>query len=145
MAERLEDLYGIKPRKTQDINFIFPFDKIPSELLHHFIRGFFDGDGYITEYSKDSKGGTLVPQFGFVSTSLPFILQLKEILPNFTEPRITTTQGKNMTFYQLIYSCGYGRISLIKAWLYHKANYYLTRKYNKFIENPELTNELNNH
>lgn len=145
MAEKLEELYNIKPRKTQDINFIFPFDKIPNELLHHFIRGFFDGDGWITTYSKDSNSGVLVPQFGFVSTSLPFILQLEEVLPKFTEPRIITNQGKNNTYYQLIYSCGHGRVPLIQAWLYNNANYYLLRKYNKFVENPELTNDLNNH
>ncbi len=145
MSDKLEEIYGIKPRKTRDINFTFPFDKIPNDLIHHFIRGFFDGDGWITEYSKDSNGGTLVPQFGFVSTSLPFILQLKEILPKFTEPRIITQEGKNSTYYQLIYSCGHERVPLIKAWLYHKANYYLQRKYDKFKENSELTSVLKTH
>ena len=132
MAQQLEDLYGIRPRKTHDIEYEFPFERIPTELHHHFIRGYFDGDGWITEYSTDSKGGTLVPQFGIVSTSLKFILQLKEIIPKFTEPRITVNEGKNMTYYQLIYSCGHERIPIIRAWLYNNASFYMTRKKEKF-------------
>lgn len=144
MAENLEEIWGIKSKKTQDVEFKFPFEKIPSKLVHHFIRGFFDGDGWLTT-RKHYDTGSIPPQFGFVSTSLNFILQLKELIPPITEPRICTNQGKNMIYYQLIYSLGKGRVPAIKAWLYNDAHFYLDRKKEKFeleCGNTELTEEI---
>lgn len=41
---------GLLERKSYDnrLNIRFPFDKIPKELQHHFVRGYFDGDGSIS-------------------------------------------------------------------------------------------------
>lgn len=132
MANNLEKIYGIKSRKTEDIEYKFPFEKIETKYHHHFIRGYFDGDGWITERIVNDSHNW-VPQFGFVATSLNFILQLKEIIPEFSIPRITTNTGKNMKYYQLIYSCKEGVIPIIKKWLYHDSEYYLVRKFEKFI------------
>lgn len=136
LIKSLEDLYLIKPKKTQDLDFIFPFSKIPDDLTHHFVRGFFDGDGTITVRKKG-----LVPQFGFVATSKKFLEQLAIVLP-FDDYRLIETQGKNMVYYQLMYSCGHGKDIDVQSYLYKDAHYYLERKYNKFLENTELTNNL---
>lgn len=144
MAINLENIWGIKPRKTADIEYKFPFEKIPSNLIHHFIRGFFDGDGWITLRQKTPHGLT-PPQFGFISTSLNFILQLKEIIPAITIPRICINQGVSLIHYQLIYSLGKGRVPIIKSWLYNNAHYFLKRKKDKFdleCDNVELTEEI---
>ena len=132
MAKNLEEIYGIKSRKTEDVEFKFPFEKMDSKYYHHFIRGYFDGDGFISERVVNNTQNW-VPQFGFVSTSLNFILQLKEIIPEFSVPRLCTNKGKNMEYYQLIYSCKEGVIPVIKKWLYNNSKYYLKRKFNKFI------------
>lgn len=43
MKNDLINLHGIMPWKSYDVQ--FPF--VPEEYLHHFIRGYFDGDGYV--------------------------------------------------------------------------------------------------
>ena len=113
MAKNLEEIYNIKSQKTKDVEFKFPFEKIDSEYHHHFIRGYFDGDGFITKRGI-SNTQNLVPQFGFVATSLNFILQLQEIIPKFSEPRLCIRKGKNMEYYELIYSCKMGVVPVIK-------------------------------
>ena len=47
-----------------------------------------------------------------------------------------------MVYYQLMYSCGHGKDIDVQSYLYKDAHYYLERKYNKFLENTELTNNL---
>ena len=42
MHKDLEN-FNIIPRKTYDLEFEFPFEKIPNKYLWDFIRGFFDG------------------------------------------------------------------------------------------------------
>ena len=42
--------YGIIPRKTG--HEFLPIDEIPDNLIRHFIRGFFDGDGTYVFCSK---------------------------------------------------------------------------------------------
>lgn len=45
-VESLEKNFGIKSRKTFDISIS---NNIPKELQGHFIRGYFDGDGCVTQ------------------------------------------------------------------------------------------------
>lgn len=138
LIENLEELYGIKPDKTNDIEFIFPFERMSENLIHHFIRGYFDGDGTVTERKKG-----LVPQIGFVSTSKKFLLQISEFIP-VKDFRITENQGKNMVYYQLWYSGGNLKDIQLYNYLYNNAKYYLQRKFDRFKENSELTLQLKN-
>ena len=41
------NLLGVIPNKTYDSKDSCVFDNVPNEFKHHFIRGYFDGDGTI--------------------------------------------------------------------------------------------------
>lgn len=128
---------NIKPRKTWDINFSFDFSKIPSNLLHHFIRGFFDGDGWFIPRTK---------AFGLVFTSKIFMEQLEKILDgNLPHIKVhkTPLQNKNMITYSMILNCGYGKSIDLFNYLYKDATIFLNRKYDKFIQaNTEITSKI---
>lgn len=56
IKDDLMNIHGIKPCKSFNIE--FPF--IPEEYLHHFVRGYFDGDGYVKyeTYTVSFVGGS---------------------------------------------------------------------------------------
>jgi len=62
---------GIKPNKTKTIKWNDVTKNIPKKLLHHFVRGYFDGDGWFvsTRYA-----------YGFISGSEDFISGLANYL-----------------------------------------------------------------
>src|SRR5690606_27232958 len=88
MFDTLVKKYNISERKTYDTNC-----KMPElgDFTRHFIRGFMDGDGSCTK-----------TYLGFVFTSLPFLLQIKEFfeLENFTT-RFYKENGKTIDYYHL--------------------------------------------
>lgn len=147
IVDDLMSKYNINPKKTQDIDFMFPFEKISSDMLYHFIRGFFDGDGWCT------KSGN----FGFVSTSKKFLLQLQNIIKlEKSKSSIYSTQGKNMIFHQLTYNnlatsklstrdrarYKVAAIEEIMKKLYDNANHYLSRKKDKFVKKLEESRKM---
>lgn len=69
--------FGITPKKSKTIK----FPNIPQDYLSHFLRGYFDGDGHVSQYGrKDRSSKTILT--GFTSGSEPFIKQLFKILRN---------------------------------------------------------------
>ncbi|MDZ5609781.1 LAGLIDADG family homing endonuclease [Bacillus pseudomycoides] len=67
MKNDLMNLHGIMPCKSYDVQ--FPF--VPQEHLHHFIRGYFDGDGHVNPRKNF---------VSFVGGSYNFMNSLKQIL-----------------------------------------------------------------
>ncbi|OQR56704.1 LAGLIDADG family homing endonuclease [Bacillus sp. CDB3] len=63
------NIHGIMPCKS--LNIKFPF--VPEEYLHHFVRGYFDGDGYV-KYETYT--------VSFVGGSYNFMNSLNQILQN---------------------------------------------------------------
>ncbi|MBB6452776.1 intein-encoded DNA endonuclease-like protein [Salirhabdus euzebyi] len=111
----LSEKHGIKPNKSTTID--FPY--IPEEYLSHFVRGFFDGDGFIY-YGKNFAS--------FVGGSLSFMMSLKQNLevlgfePNFND---------NGSYYRIFIS-GRKTIKLFANWMYKDKGLYLTRKFSRF-------------
>jgi len=120
----VKDLFkwGCVNRKSM----IITFPKfLNDELLRHFIRGYFDGDGCISFGSKK------YPRIAFVSGSLNFIKDLdiylrkiilnttKEI--NFEEKNYYTLNYTTLSFFIKFYN-----------FIYDKSNIYLNRKKEKF-------------
>lgn len=105
---------------------------IPNNLIHHFIRGYFDGDGSVYNSKSSSKG----IQYSYLSVSIigetELMNQFKEIFDNLN---ISCTY-KNTNSENMIYLVIHGGNNLRKFYefLYEDATVYLDRKYEKFSQ-----------
>lgn len=104
-----------------------PPSGIPNDLIRHFIRGFFDGDGCITK-SYLSKIKKYIYSVQITST-LEMVSWIKE---KTMMGSIVKEKRRDKTYY---YELG-GNIQLIKFYhyLYDDSTIYLDRKYEKFKE-----------
>jgi intein-encoded DNA endonuclease-like protein len=134
--------HGCVPNKSLILE--FP-TTIPKKLIHHFMRGYSDGDGSIYK-NKLQKSPTSKPYINtiwkFVSTK-QFCEQTAKILKE--ELDITCSQSLSRPKTNQItttLSVG-GNLQVRKAldWLYKDATIYLPRKYEKYLE---FINSINN-
>lgn len=119
--------HGVIPNKTGKET----FPKLPIKLKRHFIRGFLDGDGWITTQKEG-----LTKTIGFISnyemlsdlkneiSSEIYVYGSAPIKEDYRENR------KNKNIYTLTYSHK-DDIRQLKQYLYKNANFYLERKYSK--------------
>lgn len=132
MKNIFKNIYNIYPNKTYDENFKFPFEKIPTHLIKHFIRGFIDGDGSI-----ESNKGILT--ITLLSTSCTFLIQIADIICNLEEkisPTIRKVKGKTINWFTLRFNM-FGenkpeKVLKIYNYLYQDSNIFLQRKKDKF-------------
>ena len=126
---------GITPNKSLKINSV----NIPYHLMPHFLRGVFDGDGYI--------GGKKVTHIQFeISGNRPFLQQIQNILVN----ECGINQVKIYPLYPLGKNKGYklqytgSQIFRILDFLYKNSSNRtrLERKYQKMLELKKF--KLNN-
>lgn len=129
MARDLER-FNVIPNKSLLLSEI---PEINENLLRHYIRGFFDGNGSITHnLSKDKK--IQRPEVIFYSTE-SFCNSLKSVLNtqlNLIEPK--TTNQKEAKISLIIYS-GYNKVLALYEYLYSDMEddcHYLKRKKEKF-------------
>lgn len=124
MAKDLMDK-GCIPNKS--LLLTFPSnDIIPNDLRHHFIRGYFDGDGCV--YGSDDGR---VYSVSFVGTN-EFLTSMQEVL--FEEVELTQTAVKKSK--GRAYETGWGGIEncgKIFKYLYKNCSICLYRKLEKFI------------
>ena len=126
MAEDLR-IHGCLQKKSLRLS--FPSEKdVPKKLIHHFMRGYFDGDGCFTNIESSN------PQFSILGT--PRFLDgyenvLLSHLNNQKRTKRVHRKNWNEQTEEIIYS-GYKRISDIYHYLYHDATIYLKRKKDKF-------------
>ncbi|EEM16815.1 MULTISPECIES: helix-turn-helix domain-containing protein [Bacillus] len=115
MKNDLINLHGIMPCKSYDVQ--FPF--VPKEYLHHFIRGYFDGDGYVN-----------YPTYtvSFVGGSHSFMNSLNEVLH---EQNFKPNLVNKKSHYRVILS-GRRTIKLFSNWIYKDKEIFLQRKYDVF-------------
>lgn len=128
-VEMVDDLisHKVTPNKT---GFEVIPNTVPFELIRHFLRGYFDGDGSFTQGHRISIG----------SSSLAILKQICDYTLNVI--------GENFTIYEENYykvpfwkidSNHCGRNKNFLTHLYKDSNIYLERKYvkiNKFISAP---------
>jgi len=121
ISEDLHEL-GCVPRKT----FVLKFpteEQVPSHLIKHFIRGYFDGDGSIGIYKNDR---WLKLKFNILGT-FSFLQSLQEVLINccdITKNKIST----HGSVYSLT-SCNRKDVKSITDFFYKDATIYMERKY----------------
>lgn len=112
--------HGCSERKSLTVN--FP-TTVPKELLHHFIRGYWDGDGFVT---VDRRGNL---RFGMCGSE-PFIKRVQEIFTsiNLTGPKIE----KHGAIFRLDFS---GNIQALRfrQFLFRDATIWMGRKKEKLF------------
>lgn len=149
----ISDLHklGVVENKTY-CNLHIP-KEIPSHLIRHFIRGYFDGDGCITHSLKKpnekhrQKNYTVGFRFDICGKTSQLFLEVQKW---FTEYNIysTITYIKRDDMYRLNI-CRKQNIKDIYFIFYNNSNFYLKRKYEKYsyyvnTEESQLIADLRN-
>lgn len=113
----LVEIHGVLPNKSSTV--AFPY--VPSEYMSHFIRGYFDGDGFV-KYEKYT--------VSFVGGSESFMQTLINILKEQGFSPQFQIQGKNYR----VHVRGRKSIKQFSDWIYRDVDkeLYLTRKYETF-------------
>lgn len=106
----------------------FPYDKMPTSLYSHFIRGYFDGDGCLT-WSISGKAKSRNYKINFTGTE-SMLNSIKEILG---KSNLALEYKKN---YYVLNINGNKQLKNILAYIYQDAteDIYLTRKKQKYDE-----------
>ena len=132
MCHKLLEL-GVVNNKSLKIT--FP-NYISEELLPHFIRGYFDGDGSVYYDNKRHKAGTSIcGTYNFVS-HISDILHKMGIKNHIYHPKQC---GDNDT-YVVVTSGNKSSYSFL-TWLYQDADIKMERKYNKYLDFCEKYNK----
>lgn len=129
---------GCVENKTKII--IFP--EITTSLEHHFIRGFFDGDGTVGVYKNTNKTNWKILKSGFCCACEEFIKTLSTKLP--IKNNTVTKRNENMFILQ------YSQFDsmLLYNYLYNDATIYLDRKkdiFDQFIKNYKPSKRFNDY
>jgi len=108
-------------------------DKIPHNLLRHFMRGYFDGDGSVVIDRQERKGKKYKPQLSiFLLGDLNFLEKVKKIMMDeldLNDVRIAPRKG----IFCLKWA-GNTQCKKIYDWFYHDSMRFLPRKKIKFEE-----------
>ena len=115
-VESLEK-WGVIENKTFDIK----FPNINEELIRHFIRGYFDGDGCVTKNKEYIK-------YDFTSGNISFLEELRCILYKNNIKSYIYKEKENT--YRLCIG-GMLNCDIFYNYLYKDSNIYLDRKFNK--------------
>lgn len=122
---------GCPPHKTHILKFPTT-EQVPNDLIKHFIRGYFDGDGCIyakMRNSKSRKNLALYTEFNILGTKE----LLEGIAKSLPTDSISIYKRKNKSVFTLrVY--GKNDIINIMNYMYSNAKIYMQRKYEKFIE-----------
>ena len=112
---------GCTPNKTR----ILRFPIIKENLIPHFIRGFFDGDGCLQLNDK-----LYHCRFDLTSASLDFLNDIRPYITAIAKTNGSLNKEHNYNVWHLSYS-GHQVIQILN-WIYKGAHYYMQRKYFKY-------------
>jgi len=119
----VEDLIKLGCFQNKSLELKFPTEKqVPNKLVHHFMRGYFDGDGCIT---TSRQGKDLA--FSLLGTYEFLLIYEKTLNINIKEPKVT----KSKAF--IVQHHGNRQVKNIYEYLYKDATIYLERKRNVFF------------
>lgn len=123
-SEALLKNYNLTPRKAHTVEI---YNNIPNDMLCHYIRGIFDGDGCI----YDLKG---YPGINFSSSSSKMLNKLIDIFKEQIGIELQTSNKEpKINGIQIAYTCD--NAMKILNWMYKDSTYLtrLDRKYNKYL------------
>jgi len=115
--------HGIEENKTYS-DIVHVLEYIPDSLLHHFVRGEFDGDGCISK----NYGNNHVMQGKFeIAGNLDFLQKLQKIMQQLLDLKETEITQTSESSWKLCYG-GNKQIDRIYEWMYKNATVWLERK-----------------
>lgn len=124
----VEDLINLGCFPAKSLILKFPTEEqVPKHLIHHFMRGYFDGDGCIFK-TKTAKGEKQC--FSIVGTEL-FVNSFKNILNKSLNVELSKVRKYKNVF--VLATGNKTTLSLLRNFLYNEATIYLKRKYDKFF------------
>lgn len=107
-------------------NLKFPTEEqVPKELVNHFIRGFFDGDGHLGVTDNIS-----TCRFDITSAATEFLSNLRQVLREIALTNGSLSKETNSNTWHLRFSGK--QVNQILNWLYKDATIFMQRKYSKF-------------
>ncbi len=117
---------GCVPRKTFQLKNI---PNIENNLIRHFIRGYFDGDGSI--FKSKTRNNT----YGFcINGQLELLNNIKQILENELNIELQIYKDKRTVNFGFITTKVNNKIKIIYNYLYNNASRFLKRKKDIFEE-----------
>lgn len=123
MVNSLKEL-GVVYNKSKILTFPTS-QQVPENLIHHFIRGYFDGDGSVYK-SRTSSSCSMIGTHGFLSEVL---LRMRQVVG--TESNVYKYKDKEI--YEIKIG-GNKQLRKIYDYFYNEANIFLGRKKNRFEE-----------
>lgn len=120
--------YGITAKKSLTIK----FPKIPDEMIPHFIRGVFDGDGgiYVTKRKINGRYYDRT-KVHFTSGSIPFLTSLKGHIEKQIGNNVQITKGTRCFIYAFEAKKD---VKAFGEWIYADGHFGGERKRSKFAE-----------
>lgn len=117
--------HGMTPNKSLTLE----FPSLNKELMPHFIRGYFDGDGSVSR-------GKRTTQFSLTITSTNnFCQKLKEIIEDEIGINCHIYNASNCNgITKVLATSGRTQVKSFLDWLYEDAELFLYRKHNRYIQ-----------
>lgn len=115
---------GCIPRKSLLLNFP-TYNQVPQNLMRHFIRGYFDGDGWFTNTEKCF-------QIGIIGTE-NFIIGFLNEIENINKKNKIFTVHREDGAKRYVFSA-YQDVLNFLNYIYKDSSIYLDRKYNHYLE-----------
>ena len=133
--------HGMLQRKSGEEGKLLKMPKLSKELLPHFIRGYFDGDGSI----NISKKRPNLRRIEICSSSKEFMLQLKQILESLNiDCPIFREKHNNVSPLYVLEWINSKDVLMLKEFFYKNATIFLERKKEKFYSFSIIEKITNN-
>lgn len=138
----VEDLINLGITSKKSLKLKIDFNKIPKDLIRHFLRGYWDGDGTI-HLTKSVSGK--ISYHVVCMSSKDFCTQMKEVIESFL-PEINV-RIEDSKYNELTKQINFSTKNAIKdfgKFLYDDATIYLERKYQRHLKNLKNLEKINN-
>lgn len=131
LSKRLAEL-GCVQRKT----YILEFPSfIPDNLMNHFIRGYFDGDGCISIINRNNRKSENSKTYQFtIAGRREFLLEVQKHLAKNANVVVNPLKTQPNNFAQIIHYGGFNVVLRLLNYLYKDATIYLKRKHDKYLQ-----------
>lgn len=122
--------YGLHQAKTYTLK----IPELNDELMRHFVRGYFDGDGCFSVIHRNDRGpNSKIYQLNITGMKEP-LLKIQKYLVNNIDIKQLPLKSRINTKAVTMHYGGKNVCKKILDYLYKNANMYLKRKHDKYLE-----------